>query len=247
MSGIECVNLLALIQFIIAFDFGLFYLDDKDKLTKIYIQCRVDLVKSIEPFLSDVNALLKQTLKSDNEECILKSAYLDKVYRQLKYFADKLSLSMKGFGFVGLYAGIYGFICLFCLGIFGCQHEALIKNYILVTSQIILGIELFVLVFNFIHEGDSEYYDNVWLNIKFILFIIAFSVGISYFDWTYKYFAEFEFPFVVISLVVLLFPIIQFISYIVIAHIVVLFLKLRCKYYIRQIDKCLKKENETQD
>ena len=34
MSEIECVNLLAFIQFTIAFDFGLYYLDDKHALTK---------------------------------------------------------------------------------------------------------------------------------------------------------------------------------------------------------------------
>ena len=36
MSGIECINLLAFIQFIIAFDFGLYYLDNKHVLTEIY-------------------------------------------------------------------------------------------------------------------------------------------------------------------------------------------------------------------
>lgn len=39
MSEIECVNLLAFIQFTIAFDFGLYYLDDKHALTKIYYEC----------------------------------------------------------------------------------------------------------------------------------------------------------------------------------------------------------------
>lgn len=43
MSEIECVNLLAFIQFTIAFDFGLYYLDDKHALTKIYRKYQMDL------------------------------------------------------------------------------------------------------------------------------------------------------------------------------------------------------------
>lgn len=47
MSEIECVNLLAFIQFTIAFDFGLYYLDDKHALTKIYRKYQMDLRVSI--------------------------------------------------------------------------------------------------------------------------------------------------------------------------------------------------------
>lgn len=43
MSGIECINLLAFIQFIIAFDFGLYYLDNKHVLTEIYRKYQKDL------------------------------------------------------------------------------------------------------------------------------------------------------------------------------------------------------------
>lgn len=75
---------------------------------------------------------------------------------------------------------------------------------------------------------------------------MLFAAGLSYFDWTYKIFSEFELPFTAISLVVLLFPFILFVGYIVITRIAVNILKRRCKYYIRQIDKCLKTENEKQ-
>ena len=47
MSGIECINLLAFIQFIIAFDFGLYYLDNKHVLTEIYRKYQKDLKLSV--------------------------------------------------------------------------------------------------------------------------------------------------------------------------------------------------------
>lgn len=55
MSGIECINLLAFIQFIIAFDFGLYYLDNKHVLTEIYRKYQKDLKLSVRAVLSRAN------------------------------------------------------------------------------------------------------------------------------------------------------------------------------------------------
>ncbi len=245
MSEIECINLLVFIQFIVAFDFGLYYFDDKHTLTQIYRRYQLDLRSSTEEILTRANGKIKATLKSENEKCILKSAYLDKVYRRLKYLTDEGRL-LEGCGFIALYAGLYGFLCLFCIGIFKSQYDAPAKTYILVISQIILAVELLIAIYNFSQEDCSKYSRNIWSNIKLIIFIVLFAAGLSYFDWTYKIFSEFELPFTAISLVVLLFPFILFVGNIVVTRIAVNILKRRCKYYIRQIDKCLKTENEKQ-
>lgn len=228
MSGIECINLLAFIQFIIAFDFGLYYLDNKHVLTEIYRKYQKDLKLSVRAVLSRANDIITESLKSENSECILNSAYLDKAYRRLKYLTDENQLDLEGCGFIGLYAGLYGFLCLFCIGMFGSQHEALVKTYILVTSQIVLVIELFISGYNLYQEDCRKYSRNLWSNIRFIFFITLFVVGIVSFDWTYKFFSEFEFPFVVISLIVLLFPLILFIGHIVISRIIVTFVIIKC-------------------
>lgn len=230
MSGIECINLLAFIQFIIAFDFGLYYLDNKHVLTEIYRKYQKDLKLSVRAVLSRANDIITESLKSENSECILNSAYLDKAYRRLKYLTDENQLDLEGCGFIGLYAGLYGFLCLFCIGMFGSQHEALVKTYILVTSQIVLVIELFISGYNLYQEDCRKYSRNLWSNIRFIFFITLFVVGIVSFDWTYKFFSEFEFPFVVISLIVLLFPLILFIGHIVISRIIVTFVIIKCTF-----------------
>ena len=77
---------------------------------------------------------------------------------------------------------------------FGSQHEALVKTYILVTSQIVLAIELFISGYNLYQEDCRKYSRNLWSNIRFIFFITLFVVAIVSFDWTYKFFSEFEFP-----------------------------------------------------
>ena len=71
MSGIECINLLAFIQFIIAFDFGLYYLDNKHVLTEIYRKYQKDLKLSVRAVLSRANDIITESLKSENSECIL--------------------------------------------------------------------------------------------------------------------------------------------------------------------------------
>ena len=239
MSGIECVNLLALIQFIIAFDFGLYYLDDTHAMTQIYRKYQMDLRASVQVILDRANDTIKKSWKSENEECILKSAYLDDIYRRLKFLTDENQLNLEGCGFIGLYAGLYGFICLFCIGILDCQYHATIKTYILVCSQIILLLELLIAVYNFIQKDCKRYSRNIWANIKLILFIILFSSVVSYFDLTYKYFSEFEFPFIVISLIVLLFPFILFIGHIIFSRLAVIIMKIRCKVHTRRVEKCL--------
>ena len=198
MSGIECINLLAFIQIIIAFDFGLYYLDNKHVLTEIYRKYQKDLKLSVREVLSRANDIRTESLKSEDNECILNSAYLEKAYHRLKYLTDENQLDLEGCGFIGLYAGLYGFLCLFCIGMFGSQHEALVKTYILVTSQIVLAIELFISGYNLYQEDCRKYSRNLWSNIRFIFFITLFVVAIVSFDWTYKFFSEFEFPFVVI-------------------------------------------------
>lgn len=80
MSGIECINLLAFIQFIIAFDFGLYYLDNKHVLTEIYRKYQKDLKLSVRAVLSRANDIITKSLKSEDNECILNSAYLDKAW-----------------------------------------------------------------------------------------------------------------------------------------------------------------------
>lgn len=246
MSGIECVNLLAFIQFIVAFNFGLYYFDDKHTLTKIYRKYQMDLRSSTQAILDRAADAIKATLKREDASCMLKGAHLDKVYRRLKYLTDEGRL-LEGCGFIGLYAGLYGFLCLFCIGMFGSKYEASVKTYILVTSQIVLATEALITLLNFSQESGSRYSRNIWSNIKIILFILILGVGISSIDWTFKLFSEFELPFVVISLIVLLFPLILFTSYIIVSRIIIMLLKRKCKNYIYQVEESLQTRTDSQD
>lgn len=74
-----------------------------------------------------------------------------------------------------------------------------------------------------------------------------FAGGISTFDMAYKCFPEFELPFIVISLIVLLFPLILFVGYIIISRIVVKALKRKCKRRIQKVKKCLNNKVTPQD
>ncbi len=239
MSGIECLNLLAFIQFITVFDFGLYYLDKKHKLVKIYNQYLRNLQVSIQMISVRAKDILNESLKSDNDECKINSAYLDKVYRCLKYRTNYLNL--EGCGFIGFYAGLYGVLCLIGIGMFGSRYEASAKNYMLVTSQVILVVQLFIAWYNYLAD-TTKYSRNLWSNIRFCILITLFIVGLVEFDWTYKCFSEFELPFVVISLIVLLFPFILFVGHIIVSRIMLNTLILKYKYYARKVEKCLKQD-----
>ena len=94
-------------------------------------------------------------------------------------------------------------------------------------------------MYNFTQGDCKKYSRNTWANIKLIIFIILFAGGISTFDLAYKCFPEFELPFIVISLIVLLFPLLLFVGYIIISRIVVKALKRKCKRRIQKVKKCL--------
>ena len=71
ISGIECINLLAFIQFIIVFDFGLYYFDDKHILIEIYRKYQLDLQTSSQKILDRTEYMLKESLKSDSDKCLV--------------------------------------------------------------------------------------------------------------------------------------------------------------------------------
>ena len=71
MSGIECINLLAFIQFIIAFDFGLYYLDNKHVLTEIYRKYQKDLKLSVRAVLSRANDIMAHPINQGENSLIL--------------------------------------------------------------------------------------------------------------------------------------------------------------------------------
>ena len=62
--------------------------------------------------LSRANDSRTESLKSEDNECILNSAYLEKAYHRVKYLTDENQLDLEGCGFIGLYAGLYGFSVL---------------------------------------------------------------------------------------------------------------------------------------
>lgn len=238
ISGIECINLLAFIQFIIVFDFGLYYFDDKHILIEIYRKYQLDLQTSSQKILDRTEYMLKESLKSDSDKCKIQGGYLDKPYRRLRHLIDEGNLNLEGCGFIGLYAGLYGLLCLFGIGMFKSRYEASAKNYILIISQIILVIELLISWYN--HQEDcGKYSRNLWSNIRLCIIITVFAVALVEFDLTYGYFSEFELPFVIISLIILLFPFILFIGHIIVARMEITILKLKCRYYIRQVENCL--------
>ncbi len=125
-----------------------------------------------------------------------------------------------------------------CSKITELLYEASAKNYILIISQIILVLELLISWYN--HQDDcGKYSRNLWSNIRLCMIITVFAVALVEFDLTYGYFSEFELPFVIISLIILLLPFILFIGHIIVARMEITILKLKCRYYIRQVENCL--------
>ena len=170
---------------------------------------------------------------------------MDKSYCRLRHLIDEGNFNLEGCGFIGLYSGLYGFLCLFCIGMFNSRYETSAKNYILIISQIILVIELLISWYN--HQEDcGKYSRSLWLNVRLCVLIIVLAVAIVELDLAYGYFSEFELPFVIISLIILLFPFILLLGHMIIIRMKILILGLKCKYYIHRIEHYLQTSDVSQ-
>lgn len=232
MTGIDCVSFLALIQLMVAFDFGLFYLDEKHQLVKLYTSYKQGLQSQTGKFLQSVDDLLNQSKCSKEDECIVESAYLSENSNRLRYFLRE-GVVYDGWAFLGFYGGIYGLICMFFLCLFKCDSEYFAQTYILICAQLIAVIDLLIL-WRMSRMSRQPMNRSILHNTVIILGVLIVAWLLSFFGLTIEWFSSFEKPFV-FTLGIIALPILVFVYYIIKCQINIWMLKRKCKKNIKVI------------
>lgn len=233
MTGIDCVSFLALIQLLVAFDLGLFYLDENHQLTKFYQLFRQNLHSQADSVLSTSKSAIEKSAQSSNEKCRIHGAYLIEKHGVLSNIVSGGKIDFDGWAFLGLYGGIYGLICMFFVGLFKCEAESFAQMYILICAQIIIVIQA-TIILRMCLMSPQRLKRNILHNTFIILGILIVSCLLSFYGLTIKIFAGFELPFV-ISMIIVAMPIIAFIGYVLYCQIRVLYLKWHCTRHIKII------------
>ncbi len=234
MPGMDCVSFLALIQLMVAFDFGLFYLDEKHQLIKLYNSYKQDLQSQNRRFLQSVDSLLNESLSSEEEQCILQSAYLFENSNRLKYKLRE-GVVYDGWSFLGFFGGVYGLICMFFLCLFKCESEYFAQTYILICAQLIAIIDLLIL-WRMSRMSRQPMSRNILHNTVIILGLLILTWFLSFFELTIEWFTSFEKPFL-LSLGIIALPILVFVYYLIKCQINIWILKIKCNKNIKEIRK----------
>lgn len=210
MEGLDCVNLLAFIQIAVAFNFGLFYLKEKNSLTDLHKNYQKDLRSLAQNTIDSATQTLIDAKSCEDHECRTSCAYLEQCLKKIMYLTDK-GTKWDEYAFLGLYAGVYGLFCLFFIGLSGCQHEPFAQRYLLIIAEFFILSEILLWVRICIEEDAHVVKASAYRDIFILTTIICIGAVFAYFDWTFKVFPEFEAPFVA-SLIVVYFPIFVFMA-----------------------------------
>lgn len=236
MTGIDCVSFLALIQLIVGFDFGLFYLDEKHYLVDSFKAYRRSLRLSVRGLLAAAENAIIKSYSSDNKWCILTSAYLSASYNKIKNLTDEGNTNFDGWAFLGLFGGIYGLICMFFVGLFHCKSEYFAQTFILVSAQLVALVE-FIIILRLCFGVSQALQRNIFYSTRLILAVLVVAWVLSYFDLTFKCLPNFELPFI-ISIIVIAIPIVVFVVYHLWCRVRILINTLICMLCIWLINRC---------
>lgn len=237
MTGIDCASFLALIQLLVAFDFGLFYLDENHKLAKLYKSYKKNLQSQVKSILKSSKAVIRQSEKSSDEKCIMYNALLAESYNHLKDFISEGKVNYDGWAFLGLYGGIYGVVCMFFVGLFKCESEYFAQTYILICAQLVAFIDVLIIC-RICLMSPQPFKRNILHNTTITMGVLLIAWGLTSFGATIKCLPNFEFPFIV-SLLIIAMPVIVFICYVLFSQCRIFILQRSCRRYIKKIDRIM--------
>lgn len=210
MTGINCANLLAFIQIAVAFDFGLLWLKDSHIFCQMHSSLKRECNKFVATTLTSAHQIYERLEGNSDTEARIQRA-------RVKGNIDKLESLVNAetnwgkYAYLGLYSGIYGLLCLFIIGLFGCKYDSYGKDFLLIFGEILCIIEFFTL-FQLSNMGRSSASHFKILNKIAKLFgIILITSVFIYLDWIFRPFPNFEVPFIPIAVIVVYLPIIVYV------------------------------------
>lgn len=212
-------------------------------MSKLHDNHRELLRSFAQTTIHNAEKTISEAESVEDHKCRISCAYLEKHLRKLKYMAYKRSDWSK-YGSLGLFSGIYGMLCLFFIGLFGCQHEPFAQRYLLVMAEFFIFAEILICVRGNMEEDTNIARVGAYGNLFLLTVLIIVGAILAYFDWTFKVFPEFETPFIA-SLVIIYLPFLVFLFNILSERCKVLWIMKSCSRKIAKIQQCLKQASAT--
>ncbi|MDE7181315.1 MAG: hypothetical protein K2N88_08990 [Muribaculaceae bacterium] len=150
----------------------------------------------------------KRTSKIPVRKCRAKLAdTLDKI----SYHTNPDNTNWGKYAYLGLYSGLYGILCLLLIGIEGSWIQKECRNFLLISSEIIIAFELISIIqIKKVTDGEVSYL-KVYKNIKILLTLLALATLSAYTGWYFHFFNAFNPPFVLLATVAVYMPVIVYV------------------------------------
>lgn len=200
------VNLLAFIQIAVAFDFGLLCLGNTHIFANFFGSLLSQMEYQCRATLEDSNAIIDKLKYNTSYQVRVNRSALKDELNHLKYLLAYENAEWAKYTYIGLYSGIYGLVCLFCLGLCGCEEMEKIESFLLFFGMFILS-SLIINLFR-LKKLESQRVSVVkvfkkmeWLLFFLIISLISSLLGLNLSGWI-----SFNIPFIILCTLIVYAP-----------------------------------------
>ena len=208
MSQVDCVNLLAFIQIAVAFDFGLLCLGDTHIFKELHVDLLNEMGNKVSPTIERIENKIAEIDSNKNKfKKKTQKPYLKALLSKLLYLVDSQQANWSKYGFIGLIAGIYGILALLVIGLKGSSMDAFFKDFLLISSQLLLIWEVFCL-YQISRIQASQIPKMVMMKkLVIIIGLIILAGAFSFFDCCFRIYPNFQLPFIILTIIIVYLPV----------------------------------------
>lgn len=208
----ELPNLLAFFQIAVAFDFGLLFISGTHIFSTIHTSLLQEMNDKCESVVLEAEGICEKTLNT-TEECVIRERVnmvelLDKLYSHL---TPRYAIWNK-YSYLGLFSGIYGLLCLFVIGIFGCKYQNELSAFLLISGEITILFQIRSLIQ--LRKSSDKPLSTLGVGSRLFALIIfyIFSLAMAWSGIYFKFFSDFETPFLTLSILIVYMPILVYVG-----------------------------------
>lgn len=242
-QGLDYGNLLAFVEIVIAFNGGLIFLKQNDNvLNKIgcsFLRFTEGIVRNFYEEASDAENFLNRLPffeeKKLQEMIDRMNLEVKKIKPLLENVVNKSNMSYlySCIPYLGLYSGIYGLAFLLIIGLLGWCLDDFLKDYILVLGEVVGFWEALTMAYLYYHykcvndnmsDDKKQYF--FFANIAWFIFFVFIATLVTVLGWVIPFYSDFDTP-LLLSLLVVCFPIIVLAIFAVYRFILVIYCQLK--------------------
>lgn len=231
MTGMSCANLLAFIQIAVVFDFGLLYLKDGHIFSDILKSFRRELSAGTETLVAQCDKALKRLeVMHPNITIRIKKETVKSAKERLAAMVNPDdNFPWAKYAYLGLYSGVYGLLCLLVIGVFGCEYDGTLQDFLLISAQTILLLEILSLIQLSKRKSHQASMLKVIRKTWELAVILSVIMMMAFLGWVVRIYSNFETPFLLSTIVIVYLPFIVFFARIVYAKIQINKAKKECQ------------------